>query len=716
MKKNYLKTLGLLCVSMFALELNAQTTYYVKTDGTGAAATATSWEAASKDLQDVINTAQSGDKIFVAMGIYLPNRPANTPTVIDAGNRDNAFVLKDGVSIYGGFAGSEANETQRLAGAKTTLSGDLNGDDVAEITANTNTYMTLNKTDNAYHVVIAVGINANTVFDGFIVTNGDASEAASSIITVNAKAIDKRFGGAFYILDCGTNFSISSVTAVNNRANGDGATGSATGAGFYIYNSSPTIQNCEVSKSFNTNATPKSTATNYGTAMSLLSGSDPVITKTVFSDNFGAYGAAVAINGSSPEFTDCTFLNNRVIAGRGGAIDIRAGLPIFTSCLFSTNRATGNGGGGGVYNYSGRPTFINCIFFKNSTATGNGAAYGSNTNNNNGAVFINNTFFDNLNDYGTASGTYSSGIFVAATSSGDSEAKRTFLYNNIFYGNRATYNSNKTTIDLYVADAALLGAIKNNIIQQSTYADSDVSNKLNVNPSFISTNVTHIGFLAPNSNSPARDAGDDAENSSALDFNGRARKNGTIDIGAVEFYTVLPVSFIDFAAKATMAGVQLNWSVGSETNNKQYILSRSANGKDFSIVGKLTGVGNSATPLNYNFTDKAVSNGTFYYKLEQEDLDGTVNYLATQVVKVGLSANLSVYPNPTKGKATINIVAGKFSKYSVVGLQGTKVLQGTIGSIDQQIELDLASLANGTYIIKLTGLNGDEFSKIIKLQ
>lgn len=715
MKKNYLKTLGLLCLGMFAFELSAQTTYYVKIDGTGAAATATSWGTASKDLQDVINTAQSGDKIFVAMGTYLPNRPANTPTVVEAANRNNAFVLKDGVSIYGGFAGSEVDENQRVAGAKTTLSGDLAGDDVAEISANANTYMTLNKSDNAYHVVIAIGINANTVFDGFVVTKGDAS--VNSTITVNTNVIDSRFGAGFYILNSSANLKISNAMVTVNRSIGDGGSGSASGAGFYINNSSPTIDNSEISKCYNTNATPKTGGYNYGSGMSLMVSSSPVVTNTVFSDNFGSYGAALSINSGNAAFTNCTFKLNRSNNGRGGAVDLRGGAPVFTSCLFSENSVGSVDGGGAVFNYSARPTFLNCIFYKNSTS-GNGAVYGTGSARHYGAIFINNTFFENRNTKTASATNYTAGLhIIAANANNVFLDKKTYLYNNLFFNNIFTAATSGTnTPELYVTDAAtLLGTVSNNIIQQTDHIPTDQNNKINVNPVFISTSITDLGFLAPSSSSPAKDAGNDSQNNTTVDFNGRARKNGTIDIGAVEFYTVLPVSFIDFTAKATTVGVQLNWNVGSETNNKQYIISRSIDGNKFTVVGKLTGAGNSVTPLSYGFADKSVINGTYYYKLEQEDFNGDINYLATKVVRVGFLGNLNAYPNPTNGKITIDITAGKYNKYSIVCLQGRMLQQGSIGSIDQQISLDLARLVNGTYIIKLGGINGNEILKIIKL-
>lgn len=461
-------------------------------------------------------------------------------------------------------------------------------------------------------------------------------------------------------------------------------------------------------------ATPKTEGVNYGSGMSIVLSSNPNIINTVFSENFGGSGGAVAINGSNPVFVNCTFKLNRGKV-RGGAVDVRGSSPTFNACLFSENTGS-NSGGGAVFNYSGRPSLLNCIFYRNTTATSNGAAYGS-QNGNYGAIFTNNTFFDNRNNYGNNAVGYSAGIYVAAVGNSASYAdKTTYLYNNIFYGNTAQYNSNKNTIDLFVISPALLAAFNNNIIQQTAYTEIGTNNQINVDPKFISTTPGHVAFLAPGNSSPAKDTGADAHNLSASDFNGRTRKNGIIDIGAVEYYAVLPVSFISFTAKATTSGSQLDWKVGSETNNKQYLISRSDDGKKYNLVTKVAGAGTAAVAQRYSFTDQTITSGTYYYKLEQEDLDGQVNYLATQVVKFALAANnLAVYPNPTKGNVIIAVTAGNYHQYSVISLQGTTVKSGNIGRSDTQISLNLSSLATGTYIIKLGGETGSEFSRLIKL-
>ena len=719
MRKFYLKTLGV-CLSLFAFNASAQTTYYVKTDGVLGAA-ATSWATASKDLQDVINTAVSGDKIYVAIGTYLPNRPANTSNVIDVANRDNAFVLKNGVSIYGGFVGTESNESERIAGNKSILSGDLAGNDVDETGANTNTYMTSNKVDNAYHVVLAIDINNNTVFDGFTVTKGDASATTQSTVNIGSGAIDRRFGGGMYVFNSGLNFNITNVVISINRANGDGGSGSVTGAGIYMYSSSPTMNNCEISKGFNMNNLPKTAGYNYGSGMSMISGSNPIIQNTTFSGNFGSYGAALAINASNPTFTNCTFKLNHSNNGRGGAIDLRGGLPVFTNCMFSEN-SVASSDGATFYNYSGRPTFVNCIFYKNTTS-GNATVYATGNGSNFGAVFINNTFYDNKNTRTGSGNTYTAGMQIRAISTSTTTInnttypdRKTYLYNNLFFNNTFSNTAlDINTPDFYVTNATLLGAVNNNIVQQTESVPVGQGN-FSADPLFISTTPGQLGFLAPQTNSPAKDAGNDTYNNSILDYNGNARKTGVIDMGAVEYSTVLPVSFINFIAKATTVGVQLNWKVASESNNKQYVISRSTDGKNYNLIARVTGVGTTVISQSYGFVDQTAANGTYYYKLEQEDLNGDVNYLATEVVKIGLSNNsVNVYPNPTRNNIAVALTAGLYDKYSIIGLQGVTILNGNITNVDNQINLNLSDIAPGIYFLKLTGNAGSKSSRVIKL-
>ena len=68
-----------------------------------------------------------------------------------------AVKLKSGVSIYGGFNGTETSLSQRDFETNITI---LSGDVGAEG----------DYTDNTYHVVTASGVDASAILDGFTIS------------------------------------------------------------------------------------------------------------------------------------------------------------------------------------------------------------------------------------------------------------------------------------------------------------------------------------------------------------------------------------------------------------------------------------------------------------------------------------------------------------------------------------------------------------------
>ncbi len=79
--------------------------FYVTANGTG---NGSSWQEATNDLQEAIDAAQAGDEIWVAQGVYKAKK-----LISPSKKRSYAFILKEGVSIYGGFAGTEKSREER---------------------------------------------------------------------------------------------------------------------------------------------------------------------------------------------------------------------------------------------------------------------------------------------------------------------------------------------------------------------------------------------------------------------------------------------------------------------------------------------------------------------------------------------------------------------------------------------------------------------------
>ena len=95
MNKYYL--LYFLFTTLFGSSLFAQTTRYVSLDGDDAN-NGTTWATSLNDLQTAINASSDGDFIFVEKGKYLLT---------------TSILMKEGVKIYGSFAGTETSLSQR---------------------------------------------------------------------------------------------------------------------------------------------------------------------------------------------------------------------------------------------------------------------------------------------------------------------------------------------------------------------------------------------------------------------------------------------------------------------------------------------------------------------------------------------------------------------------------------------------------------------------
>jgi parallel beta-helix repeat protein len=285
-----------------------------------------SWAHAC-ELRYALTSAVSGQEIWAAAGIYSPTMGTD---------RSATFQLKDGVALYGGFAGTETARTQRDPAAHITiLSGDIDNNDTQTpiITdLSTETHNTL----NSYHVVTGA---TGATLDGFTITAGFTADSN---------------GGGMYN-------SSSSPTVMHIIFSGNSAT---YGGGMYNNSSNPTLTDV----TFSHNAANPG---NSGGGIYNIS-SSPALTNVTFSNNSAGYGGGLFNHsGSNPTLTNVTFSGNTVSHDGGGLFSQVSSSPTLTNVTFSGNTAPA-GNGGGMYNYQNSPQIHNTIFWGN-TAGGSGA-------------------------------------------------------------------------------------------------------------------------------------------------------------------------------------------------------------------------------------------------------------------------------------------------------------------------------------------------------
>ncbi len=270
-------------------------TIYVNAGGRGALLDGSSWEEPLLDLHAALVAAAAWAgpvDIWVAAGTYAA-------TVADP-----SFGLLDDVALYGGFAGDERLRSERDPEATPSI---LSGAGIDS------------------HLVIADGVGATAILDGFTITAG-------------------------------------------------GQAGGALGSGMYVLNSTAVIRNCL----FSANEEPGMRIENGG----------PTVLDSGFVNNDGTglvnADAATLVRGcwftdnagsgiynqfGGPLIAESFFAGNTATSN-GGGMNNNLSSPTVVSCTFSGNAAPSFGGG--MYNTGGDPTLTNCIFEGNTAVTGAG--------------------------------------------------------------------------------------------------------------------------------------------------------------------------------------------------------------------------------------------------------------------------------------------------------------------------------------------------------
>lgn len=345
----------------------AQDTLYVKNSDAS-----TAWEGRNPytNLQEAIDAAQAGDVIWVQEGTYYPTRTFGN----NSDNRCKSFILKDNVTLYGSFLGTETSLEIRplysyVTSNPTILSGDF---------ANTPD----NDNDNSYHVVYANGVS-DAVLDGFTITGGNANR--------NAYEADQKGGGAYLGTRCELRkcmiegntamrhgggvwvSSTSTLTYCGFRANTVTAVNSGGGAAFFDNRSYVGVaaSGCNfMDNSCMATLTPTVSSRNGGGAIS--SGTNNTFEACIFEANSCTNPGGAVSCGNSNAFNYCEFYLNQASSGAciyGGT----SSSLLVSNCLIYNNAATGNGGAICISGSSSRA--VNCTFVNNTAAAG-GAVYG----------------------------------------------------------------------------------------------------------------------------------------------------------------------------------------------------------------------------------------------------------------------------------------------------------------------------------------------------
>ena len=376
-----------------------------------------SWATAYNELEHGLAAATSGDEIWITQGVYTPDIGPNASdrefpcTQSPSGedlfdiSRTRTFLLPDGVSLYGGFLGSENAVLERtLDNTATVLSGDVGElKNVAQVlitdpvTPSSILIDTLTIRDGQAEVIASIFVTVisdfasggglfiqgdnvtlhNVHFDqnfaydaGSAVcsTGGGSLVVTQSVFTNNTLSDDHSFddclfipegfraGGAIYYEAAFG--QPNSLSVVNTNFSYNNCTDRKGGAAVFVESGNADFDGCTFENNTGGGEVP-SGGQSVGQHASALQGNDNVtINNCVFTQNIG--GSAVYLGNplnfepKTYSVTNSSFYGNR-------AVFLTSGSPIYYQ------------GGGAISVFTGGATISNCVFENNSSGSYAGA-------------------------------------------------------------------------------------------------------------------------------------------------------------------------------------------------------------------------------------------------------------------------------------------------------------------------------------------------------
>jgi hypothetical protein len=295
---------------------------YVNVANTNSTQDGLTWATAFDEIGEAIqaSTLTEIPEIWVAAGRYD-----------EARSNEGVLTLTNGLRMYGGFTGVEAERDERNFDANTTI---IDGS-------------TANAGAPAKNVVVGA---QGAILDGFVITGARGGEFGGGMFNFNVSPtvrncvfVDNEvtgFGGGMFNLS-ESGLAVTPVVVncrfVNNRAG-------QSGGAMLNQNALAFVEDCTFSEN---------RAINGGAVFNL----------DVLRDTFTPLRRL--------EFLNCDFSNNE--AGTGGAMANFRADAIVTGCSFDENTATENGGA--LFNNDASPRVDKSLFTGNASAGSAGAVF-----------------------------------------------------------------------------------------------------------------------------------------------------------------------------------------------------------------------------------------------------------------------------------------------------------------------------------------------------
>lgn len=163
---------------------------------------------------------------------------------------------------------------------------------------------------------------------------------------------------------------------------------------------------------------------------------------------------------------------------------------------------------------------------------------------------------------------------------------------------------------------------------------------------------------------------------------------------------IVPIELGAFTATRNQNVTIINWETLSEINNDRFMIERSTDAKAWDLLVTVDGVGNSSELVSYEYVDRTPFVGNTYYRLRQQDFDGSQWLSSVIRVISNDKEEFHFYPNPANESLTFKNMTNQVNIYDQLG---QLILIIEPHNLDNTTSVYLGDLHSGIYFVENNG-------------
>ncbi|MCP4438515.1 MAG: T9SS type A sorting domain-containing protein [Aureispira sp.] len=175
----------------------------------------------------------------------------------------------------------------------------------------------------------------------------------------------------------------------------------------------------------------------------------------------------------------------------------------------------------------------------------------------------------------------------------------------------------------------------------------------------------------------------------------------------------LSLEILNFRGYAQKDGSHLDWSIADANDVVYWVIERSEQGVDFSVIETLS---NKSNQLTWEFLDQTTHAKVAYYRIKAIMKDGEQIYSSTIAIKTfSNDSQFRLFPNPANNYISFEyFLKGEKGLLTVFNSLGEHVKQVVYSSNQRVHTIDIQDLPTGIYNIEFISENHQYLRKFIK--